>query len=566
MSATLTTAIDRQLTTRTKRNEQGQLLCRRCNEVVPPDYSIVFWDPSDETKVWGPCCSDECICHLKICSECNQDFIIDKAGEITHVGDGVWLCKDCMTKVEICPHCNKKGSLVDSPSGKMCKKCFDKMYFICKDCNTLHVKLDSAANRLTNTELVQWSHVLRGEEGLICGRCFKQRAKGKEPLPVGRCHCCQDVFNIHSRSDLFCERCIDRGDVRLCEHCGIYSTRWDHISGKTYCRTCSSKIIICECCKDNSFFNGEGVKYKGKSRTYLICKECENISYALEECPSCLSLTNNPLRKVEGKKEVCVHCRSHYNWCSECKEFHFMERRCRKDGVAVCDYSYKPYPYFNGSLNDRVFFGFENEINYIEDNYEMARDTILKSYPSNILYAKRDSSIAGSGFEVVSHPMSIEFFNALDLEPMFRVKPRERDTSCGLHVHISRTSFDGQAHLFKLTEFINNNRSFTKKVAGRDFNSYAREYQDKISKAVKGTGYRERYHAVNLTNKKTVEIRIFKSARNEFQLRYRIEFVSAVIEYTRSASIQTLSDSNFKVWLKMQPGYSELKKFLKLTK
>ncbi len=45
MSATLTAAINRQLTTRTKRNTQGQLLCRRCNEVVPPDYSIVFWGP-----------------------------------------------------------------------------------------------------------------------------------------------------------------------------------------------------------------------------------------------------------------------------------------------------------------------------------------------------------------------------------------------------------------------------------------------------------------------------------------------------------------------------------------
>jgi hypothetical protein len=128
------------------------------------------------------------------------------------------------------------------------------------------------------------------------------------------------------------------------------------------------------------------------------------------------------------------------------------------------------------------------------------------------------------------------------------------------------TSLDGQAHLFKLTEFINNNKPFTKKIAGRDFNSYAREYQEKISKAVKGTGHRERYHAVNLTNKKTVEIRIFKSARNEFQLRYRIEFVSAVIEYTRNASIKSLSDSDFKLWLNGQPGYSELKKFLKVSK
>lgn len=563
MSVTLTAAINHQLTTRTKRNSEGKLLCRRCNNVVPPDYSIVFWDPSDETKVWGPCCSDECICHLKICSECNRDFIIDKEGEITHVGDGVWLCKECLSKVEICPCCNKRGSLVDSPEGRMCKRCFENTFFLCKDCNTLHNR-DNRPN--DPSYIAMWSHVVENNGRDLCTKCFSKRTEGKEPMPVASCEYCGDIFTIHSGGDKYCQRCIDRGDVQLCNHCGNYTMRWETIGDNTYCHECSPKVVICSCCKERSFFSSDGIRYRGKHKTYLICNECGSLPFSLNECPSCMSLTKGLIKKVKGKKEICTHCEMKYKWCPECNEFHFGERYCRTECCSVCDYSYKPHPYFNGSLNSRVFFGFENEINYIDNNYEEAKTTVLSGYPSSVFYAKRDSSISGQGFELVSHPMTLEFFNGLDLEPMFRVKPRVQDSSCGLHVHVSRESFDGQAHLFKLTEFINNNKSFTKKIAGRDFNNYAREYQDKISKVVKGTAPTQRYHAVNLTGKSTVEIRIFKSARNEFQLRYRIEFVSAAIEYTRGASLKALSDHSFKLWLKTQPGYSELKKFLKLTK
>lgn len=565
MSATLETAIQNQLTNRTKRNSEGKLLCRRCSKVVPPEYSVVFWDPEDETKVWGPCCSDECICHLKICSECNQDFIIDREGEITHVGSGIWLCKHCIRHVEICPCCNNKSPLVDSPSGKMCKNCFNRKYFICKDCGKIKETGEAICNLYDRTEMAKWSHIVDQEERRkVCNDCYSLRKVGKEPLPVAACKYCDDTFTLHSKSSEYCIRCIDRGYVQSCTRCGVYAKRFDEIDGHYYCKTCAPKVIPCAMC-GKGLFKEEGFKVRGKSSTYLVCNKCKKGKKVIQECPSCMKPSASPLLKVPGKKDACSKCISLYNYCTECEQYHFNEGYCRKDRAKVMDYSYKPFPYFNGDLNDRVFFGFENEINYPEDSYEEARSTVIRSYPSEVLYAKRDGSIQGHGFELVSHPMSFDFFKGLDLEPMFRVKPKERDTSCGLHVHISRKAFDGQTHLFKLTEFINNNRTFTKKVAGRDFNSYAREYQEKISKAVKGTGFRERYHAVNLTNKHTVEIRIFKSARNEFQLRYRIEFVNALLEYTRNSSLKDLKDSLFKEWLKAGSGYSELKKFLKLN-
>jgi hypothetical protein len=77
-------------------------------------------------------------------------------------------------------------------------------------------------------------------------------------------------------------------------------------------------------------------------------------------------------------------------------------------------------------------------------------------------------------------------------------------------------------------------------------------YEDKVSSCVKGSKPRERYHSVNLTPKHTVEVRIFKGAESEEELRSRIEFTMALLEFTRNASIKELTHEKFEGWLKSQ--------------
>lgn len=562
MSAILDAAIKLQLETRAKRNAAGQLLCRRCNKVVPPEYSIVFWNPEDENNVWGPCCSDECICHLKICSCCNKDFIIDKEGDITHVGDGTWLCHECIKTVKLCKCCNKKTTLRDSPEGEICQDCYHKRYFTCTVCRKEHKKEKSIGVSISRSELVKWTHVLRVESP-TCLTCYKKAIKGKQPLPVSICGCCGDSFALveGGRSQEFCDRCIDRQDVRECGHCKKYTKRWDTLGGKIYCMACKALVIPCECCKKAYVLKTGSLKFKGTLKTYHICETC-NGKGNLKECPSCLSLSSQ-IHKLPGKKDACGHCLGRYNHCSRCDQFHFQESFCRNGeggSYRVSEYSYKPTLFFNYIKKSNVFFGFENEINYTDDKFDDALKNLYSGFPASTLYAKRDGSIYGQGFEIVSQPMTLEFFDALDLEPMYRTTPRANDTSCGLHVHVSRGSFEGQAHLYKFTEFINSNSTFMKKIAGRDFNSYAKQYKDKITKAIKGTAQRERYHAVNLTNPHTVEVRIFKSARTEHQLRARIEFVNALVEYTRDCSMLAINVESFKAWLAATSLYPNLKK------
>ena len=67
---------------------------------------------------------------------------------------------------------------------------------------------------------------------------------------------------------------------------------------------------------------------------------------------------------------------------------------------------------------------------------------------------------------------------------------------------------------------------------------------------------------VNITGNKTVEVRIFKGAKNQNQLRYRVEFVFALVEFTRNCSIKGSTVGNFVDWILKGSEYRHLKNFL----
>ena len=42
--------------------------------------------------------------------------------------------------------------------------------------------------------------------------------------------------------------------------------------------------------------------------------------------------------------------------------------------------------------------------------------------------------------------------------PLF--SSQHNDDSCGLHVHVNKSAFEGDIHLYKFIDFINNNNTF----------------------------------------------------------------------------------------------------------
>lgn len=555
----LCAAIDFQLQHRVSYDAAGNMLCRRCNQVVPEEFRFVLNLPGNNDTVWGPCCSEECLCYLKICSHCNKDYIVDREEEIKYQGDGVWLCHECLAHLETCSECGKVRPLVDAPTGKVCKGCFDKKFFTCTTCNQVHhIDNMQTENRAQYTQVFEL-------EVKVCKGCFTSKTTGIKPLQVKQCDYCDKVFTFkRDTGHNFCPDCIRARNVIKCDGCDKYTKNWDSRGNKCFCRSCQASLVRCSSCEQWDVAK-KFTKIKGTVAPHFLCSSCIDQTKGYKECSVCFKYGI-----VEGDgKEGCSNCKQKTKYCTKCGKFHFGENKCRKIMYKEMDYGYKPMPFFNYISNTRVFFGFENEINYNDEtDYELAVRGIYDNYTSTDLYIKRDGSIEGKGFEAVSQPMTKEYFDKkFETEHLFAITPKLKDSSCGLHVHISKGSFDGQVHLFKFIEFINSitNKTFIKKVAGRDFNSYAKAYQEKISKAVKGDASRERYHAVNLTNSATYEVRIFKGAKTNEELRYRIEFVLALIEFTRTSSIQDVKDVEvFKRYVKNHKGeYKFLAEFLK---
>ena len=187
---------------------------------------------------------------------------------------------------------------------------------------------------------------------------------------------------------------------------------------------------------------------------------------------------------------------------------------------------------------------------------------------------KDDGSIS-NGFEIVSRPASyanhlLNYKSFLEGLPEW-IHPHK---SCGMHVHISRTGFT-QLGAGKLTEFINrkDNKDFITLIAGRDRTNYQSgdtSYDIKKPWQIShDVGYAERYNYVNLTNKKTIELRMFASPKNLNEFKVRMQFVQAMISYCQPGVLtgtlrEQTSFGSFIKWLdNSKKEFKELHKHIK---
>lgn len=554
-SRVLKVAMKKQLEERTKKDADGNWLCRRCGNVVPEQYKIIYYVEGQEQHVWGPCCSDECICYSKICSGCGKDFFVEKINpvtgklEIDYYGDGISMCEECHSQAKSCDSCGSLRTTQPTPDGsEVCEKCFKEKYTICSHCNIVHLNEEIVTE---NIEYVRYGLDLTSK---VCTGCFSQLTLGKVPRSISECTYCSKYYPSDEGEGGYCPFCVESGTAKVCAGCH----KWDHDfmrrGSKSFCSDCSLIVVPCDGCgvfdlpSKHSNLRDGGNKYK-------VCDDCTTVG--LESCPICLSL------RTKGGE--CHTCFQKLNYCPRCEQFHFGESDCRKDLGSVMNYSYKPVPFHNYINSKKVFFGFENEINYLDpSDMSKSRKHIYTSYKASEIYLKSDGSINGPGFEVVSAPMTLEYFNEMDLNPLFTYKPALSDDSCGLHVHVSKKAFDGPAHTYKFVNFINTNKDFITIIAGRSVNSYCRRFKGKkevIKGVVKKQGL-EKYQAVNLSNPNTYEIRVFKGAKTEFSLRMRVEFTLALVEYTRDCPLNEEGHEGFVKWV--NKDYPNLNRFFKI--
>jgi len=236
----------------------------------------------------------------------------------------------------------------------------------------------------------------------------------------------------------------------------------------------------------------------------------------------------------------------------------------------IHDYSYRPDPVFHSTTNDdRLYFGIEIEVENGRNGYDnkiqaaaYAQETLE---PIELAYLKSDGSLS-DGFEIVTHPMTHDFYqnqatelwDTLErLRTGYNMKSWSTST-CGLHIHISRTGFKGGAHMHRFLNLVYNNEEFYSLMAGRSSDRWAkfddvdmsevREREDgsyyrtptyrSFKQKINDGRHTDRYSAVNTQNLHTLEMRIFKGTLKSSRVKALISLAHASVEYTRTLTVQ----------------------------
>lgn len=355
-------------------------------------------------------------------------------------------------------------------------------------------------------------------------------------------------------------------DLAECASCGYKVSHDDAVISSDNQQLCVDCSISCENCdyvsdENSCWYNVDGDNW---------CETC-----TVDEahfCEGCNEYTMEYLNYASDTGySYCTSCDGHLTYCDECDEWYENECRSHANTASIHNYSYKPDPvFYSTSDNERLFFGFELEMEFYDNEKRRDAAEYADENLGGMAYLKEDGSL-DTGFELVTHPMSFDFLmsdatEVWDVLSAMQTKyyARSYNTStCGFHIHISRSGFNGGSHMHRFLNLVYSNEFLFSKLAGRKSERWAK-FDDVIERPMtwardengNRTGEIEygapvkslknkldplcptdRYSAVNTQNQNTLELRIFKGTLSQPALVAHIQLAHAAVEYTRTLSV-----------------------------
>lgn len=205
------------------------------------------------------------------------------------------------------------------------------------------------------------------------------------------------------------------------------------------------------------------------------------------------------------------------------------------------------------------------ELEYETSDREVASVKVGKLLKNHAIM-KADGSIR-NGFEIVSCPATLDI-HMEEFNKFYSNLPSELSiaSNVGMHVHVSKAPLS----LFtigKITAFMNkvDNKPFVTFIAGREPNHYCNvDPKRTVTFPWIAKQHSERYNALNLNPKETIEFRIFSTPMSFEEFAYKMQFCKALVDYSMPASLaiplkEQLSHTNFISWvLKQVKTYPQL--------
>ena len=385
-----------------------------------------------------------------------------------------------------------------------------------------------------------------------------------------------------------------------CYNCGCIIEGCDDYeddNGETICESCFEEYYYpCDKCGDVT--RRDDLKSIDGGREY-VCETCADSYYY--QCDHCGEYISQRNLWLDRNLTICIECQWDYCTCYDCEDVLRCDDVHNIEGYGYCDdcapnhwpiirdYNYKPSPEFYGELSEWVkgYYGLELEIDDGYDKREAAQR--IQDAGGEHVYLKHDGSLSEDGFEIVTHPATLEHhMHSFPWRDIIRAARDYNYTShdagtCGLHIHASRTLFGADrttqdlniAKTILLIDFwwelyivpfsrrnYNQLNEWAKKPNARIMASDSET--EAICKAIESGEY-DRYKAVNLKNRHTVEFRFFRGTLRRDTIIASIQFVDTLIKYVSGVELADLWD---KTWADVfsNTQHAELKDYLQKRK
>lgn len=365
-----------------------------------------------------------------------------------------------------------------------------------------------------------------------------------------------------------------------CSTCGYCVEREDasDIDGELHCRDC---VHSCERCdyittNDDELHSAHTTSYvssRSRGDTECCCGDC---CWQCANCTRHFSSSVAPSYQNYDNQDICERCAEDYSTCEDCSDVvrneysHYHDTRevtlcqsCFRESEAktelVHEYGYKPDPAFQLAPNQsrrssHLYLGWELECDRQRASDDVDTDIIESGIDSNVVYCKEDSSL-NHGFEMVSHPGTWEYWEQFDW--MFAPALAKRGyrsydtTTAGMHVHVSKEWLSDRDR-YKLLLFFRSNHELVFRLSRRaslaKMNAYAAIDHDRkaaLLRKAKKSNDTERYRAINLRPKHTVEFRLFRGTLNPQSIKRNLALVTMICHFAKDTSPGRISDNDF---------------------
>ena len=366
-------------------------------------------------------------------------------------------------------------------------------------------------------------------------------------IPCTNCgekHPLSEMTLLGERDEYFCPACID--EIVICEDCG-----------------CAVHEADCHCIHVQDH----------PDNTYCVCDDCFSARYGT--CTECGNHFRNDFLEEADGHLYCPECFSdNFVYCNECYEAVYLEDaiydedtgeylcpfcHTERRGTGILSYHSDLRPsleFFHSPVEfpNPLYFGVELEVDEGGEDHDNAA-AILDKLGPQYAHAEHDGSLS-RGFEIISQPFTLKFYrevlsqryaDAMAEASSLGYKSHDT-TTCGLHIHVGREGLGKDDNerdntitkiwvlMYRfhpqLVTLSRRHQTQLDRWAALpsledlgDLSSIYEQPLPDLKLKLKQNGVFNRYKALNLTNRNTIEFRLFRGTLKHSTLTATLQLV-----------------------------------------